>query len=311
MNRPPGAVAVPRNSSRIGVLAALMALALMALALLGQPKQANAFGSMSFPVAVLDAPVTYARVNTELSFDGSRSYGIEMSVPQRWDWNFGDGTTASGATVTHTFAHAGQFTVTLTVTDQYGATSTATQPVAIWDYPVAVMSATPTTGRAPLTVAFDGSASTSEGWALQGYAWAFGDGTTATGPTASHTYVTPGRYISGLSITNILGWGSSAYQTINVTEPMAPPKDLAATSRTRSTVTLKWTNRMTTVFQTEIQRCTGSSCTGFATVNYVAPSATTYTESGLKSGGTVRYRIKITDIAGAVGYSNIASIKVR
>lgn len=311
MNRPPGAVAASRNSSRIGLVAAFVALVLMALALLAAPKPANAFGSMSFPVAVIDAPVTYARVNTELSFDGSGSYGIEFSVPQQWDWNFGDGTTASGTTTSHTFTRAGLFIVTLTVTDQYGVTGTATRQVIIWDYPVAIMSATPTTGRGPLTVAFDGSASTSEGWALQSYAWDFGDGTTATGPTASHTYAAPGRYIAGLSIKNVLGWGSSAYQTINVTEPMAPPTNFTATSPSRSTVTLKWTNRMTTIHQMEIQRCAGSRCTTFPTVNYVDPAATTYTEGGLKSGTTFRYRLKVTDIAGVVGYSSIASVKVR
>ena len=124
-------------------------------------------------------------------------------------------------------------------------------------------------------------------------------------------YATPGRYIAGLSIKNVLGWGSSAYKTINVTEPMAPPTNFTATSPSRSTVTLKWTNRMTTIYQMEIQRCAGSRCTTFATVNYVDPAATTYTEGGLKSGTTFRYRLKVTDIADVVGYSAIASVKVR
>jgi hypothetical protein len=68
---------------------------------------------------------------------------------------------------------------------------------------------------------------------------------------------------------------------------------------------------MTTVFQTEVQRCSGSKCTTFATVTYLPNTATTFSEGGLRSGATFRYRLKITDIAGSVGFSNIASVKVR
>lgn len=292
-------------------MAGLIALALALLAMLVAPNPAQGFGSMSFPVAQIDASSTYTRANTAITFDGSRSYGIELSVPQQWDWNFGDGATASGTTVQHAFTKAGQYTVTLTVTDQYGTTGSATQIVAIWEYPTAVMTTSATTGRAPLTVSFDGSGSTSDGWALTSYTWDFGDGTTATGVTASHTYTIPGRYTASLTVKNLLGWASSTYATINATELMAPPTNLTATSPTRGNVTLTWTNRMTALHSTEVQRCSGSRCTTFATVTFIPTTWTTYSEAGLKSGASFRYRLKLTDIAGAVGYSSIATVKVR
>jgi beta-glucanase (GH16 family) len=47
------------------------------------------------------------------------------------DWDFGDGTTATGAAPTHTYNSAGDFSVTLTVTDDEGATATSTQTVTV------------------------------------------------------------------------------------------------------------------------------------------------------------------------------------
>jgi PKD repeat protein len=53
-----------------------------------------------------------------------------------WDWNFGDpasgaSNTASGRSVTHTFATAGAYTVVLTVTDDLGQKSSATASITV------------------------------------------------------------------------------------------------------------------------------------------------------------------------------------
>src|SRR5712692_3029978 len=54
--------------------------------------------------------------------------------------------------------------------------------------PVAVASASPTSGVVPLPVAFDGSGSTDADGTIVSYTWNFGDGANASGITVSHTY---------------------------------------------------------------------------------------------------------------------------
>lgn len=312
MYQPLGSPALPRRSSLKAFVAGTIALVMMALALLAAPKPAQAFGSMSFPVAVISASNSFVPINYQITFDGSQSYGLEMSIPQRWDWDFGDGTTATGVTAQHSYATPGNYTVKLTVTDQFGVTGSTTAPAIIWIYPTGTVQLTPTTGNGPLTVNGDASSFVaSPGRTLVSYTWNWGDGTTSSGVTASHTYATPGAYLVRLTVMDSFGFGGGGDVAVTVTQPMAAPTNLAATSPTRGSVTLKWTNRMTTTKLIEVQRCAGSKCTSFVTVNYLPGTSTTAVDSGLRSGSTFRYRLKVTDIANAVGYSNLTSIRVR
>ena len=83
-----------------------------------QPPVANAGGPYS---AAVGAPVT---------LDGSASRDPDGSVAS-YAWNFGNGTTGSGAAPSATYATAGTFTVTLTVTDNRGATNQASTTVTV------------------------------------------------------------------------------------------------------------------------------------------------------------------------------------
>ena len=75
------------------------------------------------PLAVINGPTT-AREGDSVTFDGSQSYSL--SPISRYDWNFGDGATASGRTVNHTYNRAGTYTVLLTVVAENGLRSSAT-----------------------------------------------------------------------------------------------------------------------------------------------------------------------------------------
>ncbi|WP_433529929.1 ThuA domain-containing protein [Micromonospora sp. CA-263727] len=80
--------------------------------------------------------------------------------------------------------------------------------------PVVTATATPTTGIAPVTVAFSGTATDAEEDTPFTYAWDFGDGGTADTLNASHTYTVPGTFTATLTVTDKRG--ARAYATVQV-----------------------------------------------------------------------------------------------
>jgi hypothetical protein len=95
--------------------------------------------------------------------------------------------------------------------------------------PTASISATPLSGKPPLTVNFTGSGKDVDG-TIASYSWNFGDGSTSTQQNASHTYETPGSYTATFKVTDDKGAGGFANVTVNVlksdTTPPAPPTGL-------------------------------------------------------------------------------------
>ena len=76
---------------------------------------------------------------------------------------------------------------------------------------------------ADLTVAVDSAASTDEDGTIVAYLWSFGDGTTATEATASHTYAAGGTFYVTLIVTDDAGATGSATSEVTVTAPPPPP----------------------------------------------------------------------------------------
>ncbi len=74
------------------------------------------------------ASFTVTQSSLQTSFDATASKDSDGTISS-YAWNFGDGATDSGAKVTHTYAAAGTYTVTLTVTDNNNAPGTAQQTV--------------------------------------------------------------------------------------------------------------------------------------------------------------------------------------
>jgi PKD repeat protein len=79
------------------------------------------------PVADLNAAPSSGQAPLTVSFDGSHSSDPDGSIVS-YQWSFGDGASASGATVNHRY-NAGTYTASLTVTDDSGATASATRQI--------------------------------------------------------------------------------------------------------------------------------------------------------------------------------------
>ena len=128
---------------------------------------------------------------------------LSSGSPTMWNWDFGDGQTATIANPEHTYTMPGMYTVTLTASNQLGGTDTR-QKVAYITVSnqivglLASFNAHPTGGTAPLNVEFrDASIGNPTMWY-----WEFGDGQTATIANPKHIYNAPGRYTVRLTVSN-------------------------------------------------------------------------------------------------------------
>ena len=178
------------------------------------------------PNASFTASPTSGEAPLAVNFNGSGSTDPDGTIAT-YSWNFGDGASGTGVSRIHTYAAAGNYTVTLTVTDDDGATDTSTRLIQVTTAPVpnqppnASFTASPTSGEAPLAVNFNGSGSTDPDGTIATYSWNFGDGASGTGVSRIHTYAAAGNYTATLTVTDDDGATDTSTRLIQVTEPPA------------------------------------------------------------------------------------------
>jgi PKD repeat protein len=90
-----------------------------------------------------------------ITFDGSKSTGPSGET-LAYSWNFGDKTSSTGVNPTHSYSSAGNYTVSLTVTDTAGGTNTATTEAIISVAVTGWKSLYPMTGGLIPTLIVDG-----------------------------------------------------------------------------------------------------------------------------------------------------------
>ncbi len=143
------------------------------------------------------------------------------SIGATFDWAFGDGTTGSGSSITHTYNSAGLFDVTLTITSVNGCSNSAVyiDYVTVVEPPVAnftylIDDNSEMTNR----VAFNNTSD----YATH-YEWSFGDGSSnSTDENPIHEYptTTTRSYEVLLTATNDYGCTSSKLQIIRINEKL-------------------------------------------------------------------------------------------
>ncbi len=136
--------------------------------------------------------------------------------------NFGDGSAAvSGPSASHTYNTAGTYTITATVADNLGATASKSAAIMISSNqpPIAAISATPGIAYAPATISVSAAGSSDPDGTIASSVISFGDGTSATGLTASHTYSSAGVFTLTAKVTDNVGASSSASTNVTVKAP--------------------------------------------------------------------------------------------
>jgi len=145
------------------------------------------------PVASFSANVTGGNSPLSVLFTDASS-----NNPTSWLWSFGDGETSTLQNPVHTYASPGDYTVRLTVTNQYDSdTLVKTSYIHVTDGFTVDFVGIPLSGTAPLMVTFtDQTTGVPTAWS-----WNFGDGATSTQQNPVHTYTAGGTYTVTLQAT--------------------------------------------------------------------------------------------------------------
>ncbi len=135
----------------------------------------------------------------------------------RFVWDFGDGSSATGATVTHRYSRAATYTIMLRVTNDIGQSASSSRPLTVSSTSpqvVARFTFSPTTPGATEDVFFNAQSSTVDNGR---FVWDFGDGSSGSGVTTTHQYARGGTsYTVTLTVTNDLGQTSTTTRTVPV-----------------------------------------------------------------------------------------------
>jgi PKD repeat protein len=163
-----------------------------------------------------------------ITFNGSASndeFGVKNGIAS-YDWDFGDGNSAQGNLVTHTYISENTYIVTLTVTSVGGLTDSKSASVIVSNIDVNVQPNGIIAGDAYITgslgapifldasESFDPNDDSDNNGLIDGYevdnltyTWDFGDGTIGSGKTVEHIYTSTGTFTVTLNVTDG-GFGS-------------------------------------------------------------------------------------------------------
>jgi PKD repeat protein len=194
------------------------------------------------PICDANGPYTGTE-GLPVTFDGSGSSDPDGTV-DAYAWDFGDGSTGTGVSPTHTYATAGTFAVELCVTDNDGATSccqTSATIAAGPNQPPICDAGGPYMGDENTPIQFDGTGSSDPDGTIVSYEWDFGDGSSGTGATPTHSYALAGPYVAQLCVTDEDSARSCCETDVTVLPPSAVEIASFAATVGAGVVNVSWT----------------------------------------------------------------------
>ena len=154
------------------------------------------------PVALFTQSVADVKTSKSTRFDAGISYDPDGTI-ESYFWDFGDETNATGVEVIHSYEDDGSYIVTLTVTDDDGATNSKTITKTVLNrQPIALFTANETEVDVGKAIHFNASESYDPDGYIVKYFWDFGDGTNETGMIVEHAYNEAGNYTVTLTVTD-------------------------------------------------------------------------------------------------------------
>ena len=239
------------------------------------------------------------------SFDASGSTALPSAT---YSWTFGDGNSGTGKTTSHTYAAAGSYTVTLTVSDANGtATKSATVVVnGVNQPPVAHFTYTCVGQANPNQCAFDASTSTDDhGIVLYAWNWGNGHSESHTTPTTKNTF-SPGVYTVTLTVSDAGNLTNSTSQQVTVGTVANQPPTANITSPTANASFVQGTSVSFAGTGTDPEdgTLTGASLTWSSSRDGAIGTGTSFSKTNL-SVGTHVITLTATDSKGATGTATV------
>lgn len=271
-------------------------------------------GTKQSPLAYASASPISGNPPLTVQFSSNNSIDPDGYISS-YTWSFGDGTNSTEPNPQKTYASFGNYTATLTVKDNDNLSDSKSINISVQNKtPTAIMTASPLSGNAPLTVNFNGSNSYDPDGNIYSYEWNFGDGYSGTGTTTNHSYSAGGNYTAQLTVTDNNDAQSSITSTISVIDPnlISAPTNLISTLN-KSTVTLNWKDNSNNESGFYIERAIKSKNKSvsvvYTKVGEVGPNVKTYTEN--IDIGSYYYRVRAFNSFNTSDYSNLIQVTRR
>jgi len=137
------------------------------------------------------------------------------SPPYTIRWNFGDGTTGTGAPVSHSYVRVGAFAARATVTDLGGGNVSAPINVNV-SLPMNDLAVRDNRTEVDVGIPIQFGVSVSDGSPPYRVAWTFGDGNSANNSTSVHAFAIAGIFDVSATVTDAANQSQTASTTITV-----------------------------------------------------------------------------------------------